>query len=58
MEWQIIEALAIGIPILLLPVVFAWYLNISGLYKVMREARQREKRRARKLAESREPTSG
>ena len=49
MEWQIIVALVIGIPIILLPVVFIWYINVSGLYRVMRDARQREKRRARAL---------
>ena len=49
MEWQLIVALVIGIPIILFPVVFIWYINISGVYQVMREARQRQKRRARAL---------
>ena len=49
MEWQIILALVIGIPIILFPVAFIWYMNVSGLYRVMRDARQREKRRARAL---------
>jgi hypothetical protein len=49
MEWQIILALVIGIPIILLPVAFIWYMNVSGLYRVMRDAREREKRRARAL---------
>lgn len=49
MEWQIILALVIGIPIILLPVAFIWYMNVSGLYRVMRDARQRERRRARAL---------
>ncbi len=49
MEWQIILALVIGIPIILFPVAFIWYMNVSGLYQVMRDARQREKRRARAL---------
>ena len=46
MEWQIILALVVGIPVILLPIAFVWYLNISGLYKVVCDARQRQKRRA------------
>ena len=49
MEWQFIVALVLGIPIILFPLAFIWYLNISGLYQVMREARQRQKRRVRIL---------
>ena len=45
MEWQVILALVLGIPAILLPVAFVWYLNISGLYQVVRDARQRQKRR-------------
>jgi hypothetical protein len=45
MEWQIILALVLGIPAILLPVAFVWYLNVSGLYRVVRDARQRQKRR-------------
>jgi len=46
MEWQVILALVLGIPVILLPVAFVWYLNVSGLYRVVRDARQRQKRRA------------
>ena len=45
MEWQIIVALVIAIPVILFPAAFVWYLNISGLYQVMRDARERQKRR-------------
>ena len=45
MEWQVILALVLGIPAILLPVAFIWYLNVSGLYQVVRDARQRQKRR-------------
>jgi len=38
MEWQIIVALALAAPIILLPVAFVWYLNIAGIYAA-REAR-------------------
>ena len=46
MEWQIVLAIVIAIPVILFPAAFIWYMNISGLYQVMREARQRAKRRA------------
>jgi len=49
MEWQIIVALAIVIPVVLIPVLFVWYLNIGGIYAAIKEARARrvvtEKRR-------------
>ncbi|MFH1003614.1 MAG: hypothetical protein V1780_05660 [Chloroflexota bacterium] len=42
MEWQVIVALLIAIPIILLPVVFVWYLNIGGLYIAIKEARAKQ----------------
>ena len=54
MEWQFILALVLGIPIILFPVALIWYMNISGLYQVMREARQRQKRRAQVLKRAEE----
>jgi len=45
MEWQIIVALVIAVPVILFPAAFVWYLNISGLYQVMQDARERQKRR-------------
>ena len=41
MEWQIIIALVIAIPIVLLPVALVWYLNIGGIYAAVKEARAR-----------------
>jgi hypothetical protein len=41
MEWQIIVALAIVIPVVLIPVLFVWYLNIGGIYAAIKEARAR-----------------
>jgi len=40
MEWQLIGALAIVIPIILFPAAFVWYLNIGGIVQAVREARQ------------------
>ena len=39
MEWQIIVALAIAIPLILFPVVLVWYINIGGIYSAIKEAR-------------------
>ena len=41
MDWQIIVALVVAIPIILLPVAFVWYLNIGGIYAAIKEARAR-----------------
>ena len=41
MEWQIIVALVVAIPIILFPVAFVWYLNIGGIYAAIKEARAR-----------------
>ncbi len=46
MQWEFIVVLVLAIPLILLPAALIWYVNVSGLYQVMREARQRAKRRA------------
>ena len=40
MQWQVILALVIAIPIILFPVAFVWYLNIGGIVAAIREARE------------------
>jgi hypothetical protein len=40
MEWQVIVALVVAIPVLLIPVVLIWYLNIGGMVAAVREARR------------------
>jgi len=45
MEWQIILALVIGIPIVVFPLAYIWYLNIGGIVLAIKHAR--EKRTAR-----------
>jgi len=37
MEWQIILALVLVVPIVLFPVVLIWYLNVAGVYAILRE---------------------
>ena len=39
----VVVALVFGIPIVLVPGVFVWYLNVSGLYQVLRDRRRRRK---------------
>ena len=45
MEWYVILALVVAIPIVLLPVAFVWYLNASGLFQVIRDTLQRRQQR-------------
>lgn len=42
MEWQVIVALVIAIPVILLPAAFVWYLNIGGVFQTVKEARARK----------------
>ncbi|HUV51447.1 MAG TPA: hypothetical protein VMW64_00045 [Dehalococcoidia bacterium] len=46
MQLAIILGVVLGIPLVLLPIAFVWYLNVSGLLQVIRDTRQRAKRHA------------
>ncbi len=48
MEWPIIVALCIGIPFLILPAGFAWFVLVSSLYHSWQDARHRTTRTARR----------
>lgn len=48
MEWQLIVALVIAIPIILFPLAFIWYLNLGGIMTAIKEAMAK---RARRTAE-------
>ena len=48
MEWQVVLALVIAVPVLLIPVALVWYINAGGLYLAIKEARA--KRAAAKKA--------
>lgn len=41
MQWELIVALAIAIPVILFPIAFIWYLNIGGIYTAVKEARKK-----------------
>ena len=53
MEWYIVLAIILCIPIVLLPVAFIWYINISGIYTVIRETIRRRAIRRRREKEAR-----
>jgi len=36
MEWQVVLALVLGIPIVLFPAAYVWYLNIGGMLAAVR----------------------
>jgi hypothetical protein len=39
MEWPVILALVIAVAIILFPAMFVWYLNIGGLYVLIKEGK-------------------
>jgi len=51
MEWQIILALVLAIPVILVPAALVWYMNASGIFTVIRETRKRRIARERRMRE-------
>ena len=49
MTWQVIVALVIAIPVVLLPVAFVWYLNTGGILEAVKEMRARRALQAKKV---------
>lgn len=43
MNWQIVVALVVAIPVILFPVAFVWYLNIGGAYQAIRKLMEERK---------------
>jgi hypothetical protein len=41
MEWQIIIAILITIPIVLFPITLIWYLNLGGISSAIKEFRDK-----------------
>jgi hypothetical protein len=55
MQWEFIVALVIAIPIILIPPVFVWYINIGGILAANKVAQGRQaaqKERGGAVAES------
>ncbi len=42
MEWQVIVALVVILPVILFPAAFVWYLNVGGMVTALKEARKRQ----------------
>lgn len=42
MEWQVVIALIIAIPVILFPAAFVWYMNIGGIFEAVKKARARK----------------
>ena len=55
MQWQVVLALVIAIPIILFPAAYVWYVNVGGIYTLIKEARAR--RVAQRQAEAKETSS-
>ncbi len=53
MEWQVLLALVLAVPVVLLPVAFVWYLNAGGFVAAIKEAQK--KREANKKRETSSP---
>ena len=49
MQWELIIALVIAIPIILFPAAYVWYLNVGGIYTAIKEARARRVARQKKV---------
>ncbi|MBL7119231.1 MAG: hypothetical protein ISS53_00945 [Dehalococcoidia bacterium] len=48
MEWQSILVLVLVIPVILFPAAFVWYLNVGGIYAMVKK-RWREKAATKKM---------
>jgi len=46
MEWQIVVALVIAIPIILFPAAYVWYINFGGIVLAVRERRAAKAKKA------------
>ena len=51
MSLWFIVAIVVAIPIVLVPVALIWYINVSGLAQVMKDARVRQKAKAKLVRE-------
>ena len=50
MQWELMVALVVAIPVILFPAAFVWYLNIGGIYAAVRETQR--SRAARRLVQT------
>ena len=41
MQWELVVALVIAVPVILFPVAYVWYINIGGIYAAIKRAREK-----------------
>ncbi len=41
MQWELVIALVVAVPIILFPAAYMWYLNIGGINAAIKEAKAR-----------------
>ncbi|MCK4274421.1 MAG: hypothetical protein KAW90_05965 [Dehalococcoidales bacterium] len=46
MQWELIVALVVAIPVILFPAAFIWYLNVGGIVHAIREAKAAREKKA------------
>jgi len=46
MQWEMIVALVVAIPVILFPAAFVWYLNIGGIVQAVREGKAAKEKKA------------
>jgi len=42
MQWELVVALVIAVPIILFPVAYVWYINIGGIITAIKRAREKQ----------------
>jgi hypothetical protein len=52
MEWQVILALVLGVPLMVATYVYLWYSIISGINAAIKEARERRAARETREAQT------
>lgn len=59
MEWYLIVVLVFAIPLIFFPAAYVWYLNVGGVYSLIKQARERRaaERRAAEEAKGEAPAA-
>ena len=52
MQWELIIALVVTIPIILFPAAFVWYLNVGNLFQAVQKAARETKATHRATTEA------
>ena len=43
MQWEVVVALIIAIPVILFPAAFVWYLNVGGIVQAVKQVKAAKK---------------